>query len=59
MPVYEYECTECKHIQEEIHPMTNFPEKTKCEKCGKKSEKIISRSSTIIPDDFFSHDAKY
>ena len=33
--------------------------KWECEKCGKKSVKIISRTSLIIPDDFFSSDAKY
>ena len=59
MPTYEYQCTKCEHIQEEVHSMKDMPQETKCEKCGKKSVKIISRTSLIIPDDFFSSDAKY
>jgi len=59
MPTYEYECTECKHIQEEEHPMRSFPQTTKCEKCGKKANKIFSRVTGIVEEDFFSSDANY
>ena len=60
MPVYDYECTECKHVQEETHPMKDMPQETKCEKCGKKAVRVFLKApNLIIPADFFSHDGGY
>lgn len=41
MPSYDYECTKCEHVQEELHRMSESP-KIKCEKCGSKSKKKIT-----------------
>jgi putative FmdB family regulatory protein len=40
MPTYDYQCSECKLIQE-FHKMSESPE-VKCSVCGKKMKKIIS-----------------
>jgi putative FmdB family regulatory protein len=33
MPIYEYYCQECNHIQEVFHPMTGPNEKIICQHC--------------------------
>lgn len=44
MPRYDYQCSSCKNIQEEQHPMSGPKNKIKCEKCGSdKLEKMISK----------------
>lgn len=47
MPIYEYECGECGH-QFELFQKINAKKKANCEKCGGKSEKIISQSSFAL-----------
>ena len=45
MPIYEFRCTECDEISEE---MLSFKDKTKtikCPICGSRSEKILSLGS--------------
>ena len=60
MPTYEYECTKCGHIQEEIHSMKDMPKETKCEKCGELSKKIFSKSNVILEDEnFFNEKGKF
>lgn len=41
MPLYEYQCTKCKHTFEKIQKFSD-PPVTKCPKCGKKVEQLLS-----------------
>lgn len=41
MPLYEYQCSNCKHIFEVIQKFSDEPLK-ECLKCGGKLEKVIS-----------------
>lgn len=44
MPIYEYECYDCHHIQEEIHPFSGPTEPIRCKQCNSsKIYKIISK----------------
>jgi len=42
MPVYEYECTKCKSIQECIRHIDERPKQVVCEKCGGVAVRILS-----------------
>lgn len=43
MPLYSFECKQCKHEFEAMMSMKDADEmKLKCEKCGCESERIIS-----------------
>jgi len=44
MPIYEYECTNCGHIEEAIQKFSDRP-LTKCSQCAGKLQKLISHSS--------------
>lgn len=50
MPIYEYECTnkKCKHIEEELLPISKQPKTMKCPKCGKRNKKIFSTTTNHI-----------
>jgi putative FmdB family regulatory protein len=41
MPLYEYQCTKCKHRFEKIQKFSD-PEIKKCPECGAKVEKLLS-----------------
>ena len=41
MPLYEYQCTKCKHRFEKIQKFSD-PEIKKCPECGSKVEKLLS-----------------
>ena len=41
MPLYEYQCTKCKHTFEKIQKFSD-PPVTKCPKCGRKVEQLLS-----------------
>jgi len=60
MPTYDYECNECKNVQEEFHAMTQTP-KFACKKCGGKTTKIISEGAGIAfhGTGFYTTDYKY
>lgn len=45
MPVFEYECSGCHHITEEIHSISENVRETVCEKCNSPAFRIISLSS--------------
>ena len=47
MPIYEYKCKKCKKIIEAFQKITDPPLK-KCEFCGGKLIKLISRNSFIL-----------
>lgn len=48
MPTYEYECSACGHVFEELQNMTD-PKLTKCPKCGKnKLARLIGSGSGMI-----------
>lgn len=34
MPLYRYQCDNCKAYKEAFHPSSCIPEKEQCEKCG-------------------------
>lgn len=42
MPIYDYECKECKHRFEEFFPLEDWDSKPDCPKCGKESRKILT-----------------
>ena len=44
MPVYEYQCSVCKHIEEAFQKISDVP-LTVCPKCRGSLNKIISHSS--------------
>jgi putative FmdB family regulatory protein len=41
MPLYEYQCTKCKHRFEKIQKFSD-PDVKKCPECGAKVEKLLS-----------------
>lgn len=47
MPIYEYQCTKCGKVVEAIQKFSDDP-LTKCEECGGKLEKLISKSSFAL-----------
>jgi len=47
MPIYEYKCTKCGHIFEELRSMTDGEGAT-CPKCGAPAKKIFSGSVGFI-----------
>ena len=44
MPIYEYSCRDCGKVIEVVQKISDAPLK-KCEACGGKLEKVISRSA--------------
>jgi putative FmdB family regulatory protein len=44
MPVYEYQCSACKHIEEAFQKISDAP-LTVCPRCQGKLDKIISHSA--------------
>ena len=49
MPLYEYECQDCKKIQEEFHPMNGVTYEIICKKCKSKNMvKCISRPGMFL-----------
>ena len=47
MPIYEYKCTKCGHIFEELRSITDGEGAT-CPKCGAPAKKIFSGSVGFI-----------
>ncbi len=47
MPIYEYECEECKTVFEVIHGISETPKDIECPSCrSKKVKKMISAFSS-------------
>ncbi len=44
MPIYEYECLNCKRVEEALQKITDAP-LTTCSHCQGKLQKLISHSS--------------
>lgn len=44
MPIYEYECSKCGHIDEVIQKFSDKP-LTKCRRCSGKLHKLVSQSA--------------
>ena len=44
MPIYEYECSQCKRVEEVLQSFSDKPLK-KCKHCSGKMHKLISHSS--------------
>lgn len=45
--IYEYQCTKCDHVQDEIHGMNESPV-IKCEKCSEVMERCITGGSGFV-----------
>jgi len=60
MPTYEYQCVNCNHVQQRDFSISKKKKWTKCEKCGKRANSIISTVSGFVKEgsDFFTKDAK-
>lgn len=50
MPIYEYQCTHCGHIFEEIQKITDDPV-LHCPECNNEVKRIISSGSFRLPGD--------
>ena len=48
MPIYEFECQECAHIAEILMAASERNNSILCERCGGKTDRIISAPSTPI-----------
>ena len=48
MPTYDFKCSSCEHMLEEIHPMSSAPDTIKCPECGKKMKRQIGSGVGII-----------
>jgi len=52
MPIFEFKCLKCNHLQEIIVTSSNQEIKIKCEKCGSEDmQRVISRTSYIMGSD--------
>jgi putative FmdB family regulatory protein len=47
MPLYEYQCQKCGKVIEALQKFSDDP-LTKCEECGGRLEKLISKSSFAL-----------
>jgi len=47
MPVYEYECLNCREVHEALQKFSDEP-LSKCPKCGGPLKKLISNTSFIL-----------
>ncbi|MBC7357084.1 MAG: zinc ribbon domain-containing protein [Desulfacinum sp.] len=49
MPIYEFRCVRCDHIQEVLVSSSSAPVEMKCEKCqGEELERVLSRVSYMM-----------
>lgn len=53
VPIYEYTCSECRHVFEEWVKSASDPETDSypCPKCGAKAYRIISNTSFLLKGD--------
>ena len=50
MPVYEFECQECKHITEKVMDITmSDVQIAECEKCHLEAKKVVSKPQAVEP----------
>jgi putative FmdB family regulatory protein len=58
MPIYEYECTKCEVVREELQKMSDAPLSI-CPDCGGPVSKVFSKSSFALKGTgFYSTDYK-
>ena len=50
MPVYEYHCSKCNKVTEEVHSIESYPRAAVCESCGGIAKKILSANGAIQYD---------
>lgn len=43
---YDYKCSACEHVQEEMHGMNDKPD-IRCEVCGEKCEKVFLSTTPV------------
>lgn len=59
MPIYDYKCSVCEHIQEEMHPMSGAITPVSCAKCGnKKMEKVVGIPYAKFVGDWQTNDVR-
>ncbi len=52
MPIFEFKCLKCNHLQEIIVTNSSKEIKIKCEKCGNEDlQRVISRTSYVMGSD--------
>ena len=51
MPVYDFECQSCGHIQERVVPVSKCNRLIKCCKCEGKAKHIITMSGVHLGND--------
>lgn len=47
MSFYDYQCTQCEHVQEEMHSILKEPE-IKCNECGSICKRLMPTSANYI-----------
>ena len=50
MPTYEYQCSGCSNVQEELRPYEKRDEAVSCEECGKDMARLPSAPCVLIKD---------
>jgi len=50
MPLYDYECCECGHVNEEFLHLHHFDRDIRCGECGGTMKRLISAPARIIDD---------
>ncbi len=48
MPLYEYKCTKCAKMLEELRSFNKRDEKTQCPECGGTMKRIISSDVDVV-----------
>lgn len=51
MPIYEYCCHNCQKVYERVFKVTAFPKTIKCQYCGKRAKKILSKGAIQTDND--------
>jgi putative FmdB family regulatory protein len=47
MPLYEYKCSECDELFEELRPIRSRTQPINCDKCGAVAEHVLSTVNTL------------
>lgn len=63
MPIYEYHCTGCDLLREEMRKVEKRDDDPPCSKCGGRTKRVVSRTSFALKGggwyaDSYSNDKK-
>lgn len=56
MPIYEYQCTKCNKLIEELYKINKAPETIQCD-CGDLAKRIISECTFKLKGDNWAKDS--